>query len=176
MQCIKKPIHWGKMKTKILLVYGSGGHNEQMKRLSKELLNEFKKKNQEISLISLCDEDAKHPVTEKVYFVPSVTNKFSYIKLLFKIPLRIIQTFIVLHKLNKQYNIQHMITTGPGLGVLSGLYFKMLGKKIIHIETWSRFYSKSLTGRCMYYLADHFFVQNKELLNLYPKAIYKGRL
>lgn len=163
-------------KIEILLVYGSGGHNEQMKRLSKELPALFLENNKNISFISLCDEDVLHPITDQVYFVPSVTDKFSYIKLLFKIPLRMVQTFSMLHKLNKQYDIQYMITTGPGLGVLSGLYFKIFGKKVIHIETWSRFYSKSLTARCMYYLADYFFVQNKELLNLYPKAIYKGRL
>lgn len=164
------------MKTKILLVYGSGGHNEQMKRLAKELLALFLKNDKNILFMSLCDEDVLHPITDQVYFVPSVTDKFSYIKLLFKLPLRMVQTFNILRNLNKQYDIQYMITTGPGLGVLSGLYFKIFGKKVIHIETWSRFYSKSLTGRCMYYLADYFFVQNKELLNLYPKAIYKGRL
>ena len=164
------------MKTKILLVYGSGGHNEQMKRLSEEILNEFKNKNQEISLISLCDDDVKHPVTEEVYVIPTVTDKFSYIKLLFRMPLRIVQSFMVLHTIKRGHNIQYIITTGPGIGVLAGVYFKIFRKKVIHIETWSRFYSKSLTGRYMYYLADYFFVQNKELLNLYPKAIYRGRL
>lgn len=163
-------------KIEILLVYGSGGHNEQMKRFSEEITQIFLDNCKNVSLISLCDEDVKHPVTQKVYFVPTVTDKFSYIKLLLKIPLRILQTFTILFKLNKENKIQYVITTGPGIGVLSGLYFKLLRKKIIHIETWSRFYSKSLTGRYMYYLADYFFVQNKELLNLYPNAIYQGRL
>ena len=163
-------------KTEILLVYGSGGHNEQMKRLSSEITKLCSQNNENILFISLCDEDVLHPITDQVYFVPSVTDKFSYLKLLFKMPLRMIETFNILHKLNKQYDIQYMITTGPGLGVLSALYFKLFGKKVIHIETWSRFYSKSLTGRFMYYLADTFFVQNKELLDLYPKAIYTGRL
>jgi len=160
----------------VLLVYGSGGHNEQMKRLTKELTKLSMADSKDLSFISLCDEDVKHPVTEKVYFIPSVTDKFSYIKLLFKIPLRTLQTFIMLHKIDQEHDLQYIITTGPGIGVLAGVYFKLSKKKIIHVETWSRFYSKSLTGRCMYYLADYFFVQNRELLTLYPKALYKGRL
>ncbi len=163
-------------KTVALLVYGSGGHNEQMKRLVKEMRELLSDTHNNVVFVSLCDEDVKHPVTEQVYSVPSVTDKFSYMRLILRMPLRIIQAFSVLHTINKQHNIQYVITTGPGIGVLAGLYFKIFGKKIIHIETWSRFYSKSLTGRCMYYLADYFFVQNRELLNLYPKAIYKGRL
>ena len=161
----------------ILLVYGSGGHNEQMKRLSSEITELFSGNDKNILLISLCDEDVKHPVSDQVYFVPTITDKFSYLRLLFKMPLRIVQTLSILHRITKQHNIDYIITTGPGVGIVSALYFKTFKRKtVIHIETWSRFYSKSLTGRCMYYLADYFFVQNKELLNLYPKAIYKGRL
>lgn len=160
----------------VLLVYGSGGHNEQMKRLLSNMNDCFLQSDTPVSFVSLCDEDVKHPITERVYTVPSVTDKFSYIKLLFKLPLRTLQILRTLHIINKTHPVQYVITTGPGIGVLAGIYFKVTRKKIIHVETWSRFYSKSLTGRFMYSIADHFFIQNKELLKLYPKAQYKGRL
>ncbi len=163
------------MKNNILLVYGSGGHNEQMKRFHKGILQLDNTKN--IEFISLCDDDVKHVVTEKKYVVQSVTDKFSYFMLLIKLPLKLINILKVLTTIKEENNITSIISTGPGLSIIASLYFKLFTKvKIIHIETWSRFYSKSLTGRFMYYIADDFFVQNKELLTIYPKAIYKGRL
>lgn len=165
------------MKKEILLVYGSGGHNEQMKRLHKSLKALSQNQNQNLTFISLCDDDVKYIVTEKKYIVQSVTNKFSYFMLLLKLPLKLINILKVLNIIKKENNITSVISTGPGLSIIASLYFKIFMKvKIIHIETWSRFYSKSLTGRFMYYIADDFFVQNKELLNTYPKASYKGRL
>ncbi|HAO9336376.1 TPA: polysaccharide biosynthesis protein, partial [Escherichia coli] len=50
------------------------------------------------------------------------------------------------------------------------------GTKVIYIETWSRFTTYSLSGRIMYRLSNKFYIQNKSLLELYPKAIYSGRL
>lgn len=160
----------------ILLVYGSGGHNEQMQRLYTDLVLTMDKFHIKHNFVSFCDDDVKHPVTKKVYYTKSVTDKFSYIKVAFNLFFMLIKTFQTVKKIDKTHNFTCMISTGPGIAILSALYFKIKKKKIIHVETWSRFYSKSLTGRLMYYLADEFIVQNKELLKLYPKAVYKGRL
>lgn len=162
-------------KDKVLLVYGSGGHNEQIKRFYKKIIT--LDINSKLDFISLCDHDVKYKVTEKYYIVSSVTDKFSYFKLLLKLPFKFFDMVKVLNKIKKENNIETIISTGPGVSIVTSTYFKIFTNvKIIHIETWSRFYSKSLTGRFMYYLSDVFFVQNKELLNLYPKAVYKGRL
>ncbi|MGE3591200.1 MAG: PssD/Cps14F family polysaccharide biosynthesis glycosyltransferase [Arcobacter sp.] len=137
----------------------------------------FASPNHDTDFVSICDDDVRHPVTKTVYIVSTVTDKFSYIKLLARLPMRAIRAFGVISKVKQTHNIRLVITTGPGIGVLAGLYFKWFSSaRIIHIETWSRFYSKSLTGRVMYHIADDFLVQNEELLELYPKAIYKGRL
>lgn len=160
---------------KILLVYGSGGHNEQMRRFYNSILDIDKQK--EIDYVSLCDDDVKNILTKKTYIVTTVTDKFSYTRLLFKLPIKLLDILKVLNTIKEENNITHIISTGPGISIIASLYFKTFTKvKIIHIETWSRFYSKSLTGRFMYYIADIFFVQNQELLNIYPKANYKGRL
>ncbi|EGR1172476.1 PssD/Cps14F family polysaccharide biosynthesis glycosyltransferase [Vibrio parahaemolyticus] len=76
----------------------------------------------------------------------------------------------------KKYDRITLISTGPGIALSCSLLAKIYGGKVIHIETWSRFYNKSFTGRFIYYLADHFYVQNSELLAIYPKAKYSGRL
>ncbi len=79
-------------------------------------------------------------------------------------------------KLVLKYNIKIIITTGPGMAIPAALVAKLLRVEIIHIETWSRFSTYSLSGRIMYHLADKFYVQNESLLKLYPEAIYSGRL
>lgn len=162
-------------KSNILLIYGSGGHNEQMFRLISKLkeINEIN----DFNFISLCDDDVKKIVSEIFFIVPTITDKFSYIKVLLKLPVRIFQIFGMCRKINKIHKIDKIISTGPGISILASLYFKFFTKaQIIHVESWSRFYSKSLTGRFLYRIADVFFVQNKELLSIYPNAKFKGRL
>ena len=160
---------------KILLVYGSGGHNEQMKRIYTGLLANDKMNH--FNFISMCDDDVKNILTEEVYTVSSVTDKFSYLLLVLKLPVKLLSIIQTSHKVKNEHTITSVISTGPGISIIVSLFFKAFtNAKIIHVETWSRFYSKSLTGRFMYIIADKFFVQNEELLHLYPKAIYKGRL
>lgn len=159
----------------VLLVYGSGGHNAQMKRLLTNL--QSMDDSNILYFISFCDNDVKDILTDKKYLVPSVTDKFSFFKLLLRLPFKTFQNIKVLYRVKSENNIKAVISTGPGISIVTLLYFKLFSKaRLIHIETWSRFYSKSFAGRFNYYLADEFYVQNKELKNLYPRSIYKGRL
>lgn len=162
----------------MLLVYGSGGHNEEMIRLYRQV-SELLEQTGDVSMVdffSLCDDDVKHHVTKEVVIVPSVTDKFSYVQLLIKMPRVILRVFGALRRLTAQHKFDFMVTTGPGVGVVCALYLKLKGVTIINIENSSRFYSKSLTGRVMNIMADYFIVQNKELLKVYSNAVYKGRL
>ena len=54
------------------------------------------------------------------------------------------------------------------------LFWKLFRKKIIYIETFAVSHSKTLSGKLVYPIADVFLVQWSSMLNLYPKAIYKG--
>ncbi|WP_281544097.1 PssD/Cps14F family polysaccharide biosynthesis glycosyltransferase [Grimontia sp. SpTr1] len=69
-----------------------------------------------------------------------------------------------------------VISTGPGISILPSILVRLRGGKVIHVETWSRFSSQSLTGKYMKYIATDFYVQNESLLNVYPKAKFSGRL
>jgi hypothetical protein len=53
---------------------------------------------------------------------------------------------------------------------------RLMGAKIIFIETGSRVTSLSLTGRIMLKVADLFFVQWEQLQKRYPQTIFAGRL
>ena len=51
---------------------------------------------------------------------------------------------------------------------------KLLGNKVIYIESFARVDEPSLTGKLMYHVADLFIVQWKEMMKFYPKAVYGG--
>ena len=67
-----------------------------------------------------------------------------------------------------------IITTGALIVFPFCLYAKLMGTKVIYIETFARVNDRSLTGRLVYPLADLFLVQWESLLELYPKAKYVG--
>ena len=89
---------------------------------------------------------------------------------------RLLRMFATTLKIQRRYRIESVISTGPGISIVPALLYKLLGRKVIHIETWSRFKTRSPTGRVMYVLADKFYVQNRSLLKFYPRATYSGRL
>ena len=156
----------------VILIYGGGGHQEQMTRLLSGLENLNKA---EIEFISICNSDVSKPITDKSYIVSFPLFKKSFGEI-YKILLVIPRLFFVTYELVKNHRFKYIITTGPGIGAVFSFIMKLLGKRIIYVETWSRFYSRSLSGRICYYFAHYFFIQNRELTPLYPKALFKGRL
>lgn len=160
-------------KMKILFVYGTGGHKEQMRRLI-ELLDI---ENPGIQPIALCEYGAGMDRLHNTYSVadlrPKIKIRYRYFYMLkswFKI------TAMTIKILFDHRDINTLISTGPGLVIPVSIIFKVLQKRVIYIETWSRFYTKSFTGKIMYYLSSDFIIQNRELVKLYPHARYGGRL
>nr|WP_301538293.1 PssD/Cps14F family polysaccharide biosynthesis glycosyltransferase [Providencia rettgeri] len=141
-----------------------------MKRLAPNIISNIERFN----IITLSDEKLApewsklHVCTNEFRSKHSNLNVFSTLGFI-----RILKDVISLYKKN---NIKACISTGPGLAIPAAIITKIYGGKVIHIETWSRFHSKSFTGRILYYIADVFYVQNKSLLKLYPNATYSGLL
>jgi UDP-N-acetylglucosamine:LPS N-acetylglucosamine transferase len=70
-----------------------------------------------------------------------------------------------------------LVSTGSGPALAPMLAAKILGKQVVFVESATRVTTLSLCGAAAYYyLADLFFVQWDELRELYPRAIYAGRL
>ena len=67
-----------------------------------------------------------------------------------------------------------VITTGALLAFPFCLLAKLMGKKVVYIESFARVYDKSLTGKLVYPFADLFIVQWESMLKCYPKAVYTG--
>jgi len=69
-----------------------------------------------------------------------------------------------------------VLSSGPSVAVPGCMAARLMGIKVIFVETASRVTALSMTGRIMYRVANLFFVQWPELVGRYPKAVHAGRL
>ena len=163
-------MHSANSEPKVLLVYGKGGHEAQMIRLATGL-SAVSPQN----FIALTDSTERHTWCDDYFRVNEVRDKHH--RQLFAPVMNAFRIIKLLANIRMQHKVKAVISTGPGVSFIAALFFKLFGgARIIHVETWSRFYSRSLTGRMMYRLADVFYIQNRELVSLYPKAVFSGRL
>ena len=69
-----------------------------------------------------------------------------------------------------------VITTGAGVAVPFCWLGRLMGARIVYIESFARVTEPSLTGRLVHPVAHDFFVQWPEVERHYKKASYKGAL
>lgn len=69
-----------------------------------------------------------------------------------------------------------ILSTGAGPAVPAALIGKLLGARIIFIESFACVRTPSLTGRLLYPLADHFFYQWEALRAHFPRGTYAGTI
>ncbi|RWX72776.1 MAG: hypothetical protein Metus_1635 [Candidatus Methanosuratincola subterraneus] len=156
---------------KLLMILGSGGHTAQMIRLSEMLGSAF----DYAYLIGYDDRLSarKIKIPGEVYFVHRArSHEDNLLVTGFKVLRLFVESLVAFLRIRPEA----VVSAGPGMAVPVSVVCKLFGKKVIFIEDWSRVYQKSKTGRAMYNISDLFFVQWPELLRLYPKAIYAGRL
>jgi len=156
---------------KLLIVLGSGGHTKEMIRLVDLLGQAY-----EYAYLVAADDDLsvqKIRVPGAVYRVIRPRWKDTGLPMvIIRTLLSTVQAVVALIRTRPQA----VISTGPGPAVPASLLAKLLGIKVIYIETGSRIFALSTSGKLLYHFADLFFVQWPELLPLCPKAIYAGRL
>lgn len=150
---------------RIILTSSKGGHLTELLKLQHII------KQHDVSYVI---EQPQNPVNLQypVYYLAAGThfhNKLAYIKILLK---NMIKGLYYVLKLKPQV----IISTGAHNTIPLCIFAKILGKKIIYIESVARVYTPSKTGKLMYKIANQFYVQWPEMLEVYPKAIYKGQL
>jgi hypothetical protein len=155
----------------VFLCYGEGGHKAEMERL----FDLFVSANSSAIYIGLCEGNHVSKKFRNHMLLP-MRSKYNRIVSMALFPCACVYNLFKILCLVVRYNPSGLISTGPGSILLPALVFKILKKKIVYIETGSRFYTKSFSGKIMERLADKFYVQNAELLNLYPHSIYAGLL
>ncbi len=156
---------------KLLIVLGSGGHTKEMIRLVDLLGPGY----EYCYLVSADDELSvqKIKVPGEVYRVMRPRWKETSLPMvILRTLLSAAQALVTLIRMHPQA----IISTGPGPAVPASLLARLLGIRVIYIETGSRIFALSTSGKILYRFADLFFVQWPELLPLCPRAIYAGRL
>ncbi len=69
-----------------------------------------------------------------------------------------------------------IISTGAGLAIPFFYLAKFFGIRTIYVESLTRIHSLSLTGKIVYPVADHFYVQWPSLSARLEKAVYGGQI
>ncbi len=145
-------------KLKLCLACSAGGHLTELMQLE-EAFQGYPR-----FIVTFRREDTEK-LGERVYYLTD--PKRNPLKLL----VNFLQSLVVV--LRERPSV--VITTGAGVVVPLCYLAKLLGSKVIYIESFARINSKSLSGLLIYPLADLFFVQWKQLLEEYGnKAQYGG--
>ncbi len=73
-----------------------------------------------------------------------------------------------------KYRPDYIITTGVHTAGPMCCLGKLLGSRIIYIETFANMVTKTSTGRLLYPISDKFIVQWESMKKIYPKADFGG--
>ena len=156
------------MKKKVMFISSTGGHLNELMQLS-SIFN-----NYNYSIVTEKDKtnlNLKEKFKGKVYFLPYGTRAkiFTYIFKYFFLCLKTIYLYIKIRP-------KIIVTTGTHTAGPMCYLGKVFKSKIIYIETFANSKKKTATGKLIYPIADLFIVQWKEMLEVYPKAVYGGSI
>lgn len=151
-----------------LLIYGEGGHKQEMKLLYERL------SKSPLAFVTVGTSPINSSISH--YRLGDVRHKKNRLKSILMAITGIVYSCILTIKLCYKYEVLGVISTGPGISIIPSLILKLFGKKVVFIETFCRFYTRSFTGRIMSKFCDEFWVQNKEQKQLYKNAKFCGRL
>ncbi|MDF3265841.1 PssD/Cps14F family polysaccharide biosynthesis glycosyltransferase [Lactiplantibacillus plantarum] len=146
----------------LCFVASSGGHLQEILCLQELMLSKPS------FLITEYDGIKNRNIKVPTYYVKQINRKE---KLFF---LHFIKLFFLFTKLMKKNKPKYIITTGALIAFPACIVGKIMGKRIIYIESFARVTHPSLTGKLIYCFADLFIIQWKPLLKYYPNAIYTG--
>lgn len=150
---------------KIALVANSGGHLNQLLQL-----HAFYKQHAFFFITNETACSAALAAKEKVHFVDNFILK----QLLRSWSLGPIDNLVQSYRILRKENPDLVVTTGAGVAFGSCLAAKLLGKKLVFIESIARVYHPSTFGRLVHRWADLVLVQWKHLTSHYKGAHYAG--
>lgn len=147
---------------KIAFIASSGGHLEEIERLKKV------EKKYDSFLITEAGEFSKTNFCRKKYLVSQMNRR--QLVFLPKLAILFIRAFGILIKEKPDF----IITTGALVAYPFCVVGKLMGVKLVYVESFARVKRPSLTGRLLYNFADLFIVQWEDMLKLYPKSVLGG--
>ncbi|MGI6325037.1 MAG: PssD/Cps14F family polysaccharide biosynthesis glycosyltransferase [Bacilli bacterium] len=153
---------------KLLFISSTGGHLSELLQL-KILFNRYD--SFIITEKTKANLGLKKQFPGKVNYLVYCT-KAKLLSYLYKFPYNCLKSIYLYFKIKPDV----IITTGAHTAVPMCYIGKLFGSKIIYIESFANIYTKSLTGRLIYPIADLFIVQWESMLKLYPKAKFGGAI
>lgn len=154
------------MKRKVMFISSTGGHLNEMMQL-KQLFNRYD----------------YHVVTEKtksnLWLEKEYKDRVDFLAFgtkdhmltyPFKLLYNCFKSVYIFIKVHPDY----IVTTGTHTAGPMCCIGKILGSKIIYIESFANISTKTITGKLLYLIADRFIVQWDNMKILYPSAIYGG--
>ena len=111
-----------------------------------------------------------------IIFVLMLEIKYYWYKNIFISIAYFLISVVQMIRIFSKYNVVGMISTGPGLSVIPGVFCRIFRRKVIFFEDWCRFNTPSIAGKIMYFISDVFFIQHESVRKFYPNSIYMGRL
>lgn len=154
------------MKRNVLFISSTGGHLDELMQLSPlfkkydyHIITEKTKSNLKL----------KDKYKDKIGYLVYGTKK-NMLSYPFKLLYNSFKSLYFYIKFHPDY----IITTGTHTAGPMCCIGKILGSKIIYIETFANITTKTSTGKILYPIADHFIVQWPTMTKLYPKSIYGG--
>lgn len=154
------------MKKNVMFISSTGGHLNEMLQL-KELFEKYdyyivtEKTKSNLNL--------KNKYKNKVSFLVYGTKDHMFVYP-FKLIYNTFKSLFIYLKVHPDY----IVTTGAHTAGPMCCIGKLLGSRIIYIETFANITTKTVTGKCLYPIADKFIVQWESMLKLYPEAVYGG--
>ena len=149
-------------KIKVCLVGSSGGHLDHL-----YILRPFWE-DKERFWATFDKEDARSQLKgEKIYPVYYPSNR--------SLKALIINTHRAIKILRKE-RPDLIISAGAAPAVPFFYIGKLMGAKLIYLETFDRINKASLSGKLCYKISDLFIVQWEQMKVVFPKAVYYGSL
>ena len=150
---------------KVCIACSAGGHFSEALKATENIKHE---KYYVTYRNALAQEFSKN---NKVYFVTHPRHCTIIIRF-FLLLRNFIESVLILLKERPDL----IVSTGADVAVATCLMGKLMGKKLIYIESGGYVTSKSLSGRLIYPFADLFIVQWDLAMKNFPKAKYGGPL
>ncbi|MGR5208783.1 hypothetical protein [Vibrio sp. PNB23_22_7] len=151
----------------IAIVFGCGGHRAQANRFYQIFIQDGDKE-----FYGITDEGVSPDWCKSFLVLGHFRNKYSGRVVS---PIKFISNVRKAYKYLRDNNISSLVSFGPGVAIFVGVAAKLAGCSIIHFETWSKFYSPTMTTKVMKYLTKNIFIQNAELKDAVPYGQYVGR-
>jgi UDP-N-acetylglucosamine:LPS N-acetylglucosamine transferase len=149
---------------RVAFVASSGGHLEELSKLRAI------EKMYDCFLVTEKSDFMINDFCERKYLVPKMSRK--QITFLPKFIWLFMRTIQIMAKEKPDF----VITTGALIAYPFCVVGKLMGIKVVYIESFARIDEPSLTGKLVYNLSDLFMVQWEEMLNKYPKSMLGGEL